>query len=304
MKTSTFTVKDHLGIENHVYLWEPETDPKALVHFLHGMAEHGARYERVAEKLTELGCVCIADDHHGHGKTAISMENLGQLPGTYKDLVHAIHLVSLKAKEKFPNLPFFLIGHSWGSLIGQYYIQNWGKEVSACVLSGTSGGQPLLGVSRFLAKSISLFRGKNRAAKLLDKFAFGAFAKEFDPRRTDFDWLSRDNNEVDKYIADPMCGYVCSNGFFVELMSLLQDIWNPAHEMQIPLDLPIYMIAGENDPVSNKTQTIKNLIDRYELLGIQDLSHKFYPEARHEVFNETNRDEVIEDLAIWIQEHL
>ncbi len=304
MKSSTFIVKDGLEVPIYVYLWEPEDNPRAIVHLIHGMAEHAARYERVAMELTKIGCVCIADDHHGHGKSVSSIEEAGKLPGNYLDIVNSVHLVTETAKEKFPNLPVFVVGHSWGSFLSQYYIQNWGNELKGCILSGTSGSQPMLGLSRFLAKTICKFKGKDSPAKLLDKFAFGAFAKVFKPPRTDFDWLSRDNDEVDKYIEDPFCGFLCSNGYFLELMNLLTDVWNPEHEKQIPVDLPIFFIAGELDPVSTQTTTIKQIIDRYELNGIQDISSKFYPEARHEVFNETNREEVLKDVSNWIADHL
>ena len=307
MQSSTFTYKDKDGIEIFVYKWQPEGAPKAAVQIAHGMAEHALRYERVAEHLTQAGYICYANDHRGHGKTAGDLEKTGSLgQGGWDSTVEDLKELTDYIKKENPNIPFFFLGHSWGSLMGQDYIQQWGNEIKGVILSGTNGSQSklLLFLGMLIAKS-QLKKGPEKRNEKLDNMTFGAFNKPYEPNaETKFQWLSRDQDEVNKYVEDPFCGFVCTTSYFVEVLKGLKKIWKKENELKIPKDLPILIIAGEKDPSSNMGKALDILIKRYEKYGIKNITKKIYKDARHEVFNEINRDEVFQDLVKWLDEHI
>ncbi|QEE15636.1 lysophospholipase [Promethearchaeum syntrophicum] len=306
MQSSTFTFKDKDDIEIFVYKWQPEGVPKAAVQIAHGMAEHALRYERVAEALTKSGYICYANDHRGHGKTAGDLEKTGSLgQGGWDSTVEDLKELTDYIKKENPDIPFFFLGHSWGSLMGQDYIQQWGKEIKGVILSGTNGSQSklLLFLGMLIAKS-QLKKGPEKRNEKLDDMTFGAFNKPYEPAETKFQWLSRDQDEVNKYVEDPYCGFVCTTSYFVEVLKGLKKIWKKKNEIKIPKDLPILILAGDKDPSSNMGKALDILIKRYEKYGIKNITKKIYKDARHEVFNEINRDEVIQDLVKWLDEHI
>lgn len=308
MQTTTFNFKDKDGIEIFVYKWQPDASPaKGIVQIAHGMAEHALRYERMAESLTKAGYICYANDHRGHGKTAGGLENTGYMgQGGWDSTVEDLkELTDYIKEENANNIPFFFLGHSWGSLMGQDYIQQWGDEISGAILSGTNGSQSklLLFLGSMIAKS-QLKKGPKKRNEKLDQMTFGAFNKPYEPAETKFQWLSRDQDEVNKYVEDPFCGFVCTTSFFVELLKGLKKIWKKENEQKIPKDLPILILAGEKDPTSNMSKNLEILIKRYEKYGIKNITKKIYKDARHEVFNEINRDEVFQDLIEWLDGHI
>ena len=308
MKSSTFTYKDQDDIEIFVYKWAPDLEPfKAALQLSHGLAEHAARYERVAEALTFAGYICYADDHRGHGKTAGDIENTGYLgPGGWDSTVKAQKILSDIIKKENPNISLFLIGHSWGSLMAQDYIQQWGHDLKGVILSGTNGymDENLLKLGKTITeKEIKKFGPLKRNEKL-DQLTFGTFNKPYEPAPTKFQWLSRDQNEVNKYVEDPYCGFISTTSLFDEILFGLAKIWKEENERKIPLNLPIFLISGSDDPSNERTKNLFKLIERYKNYGIKDLSYKIYDGARHEVFNETNREEVFKDLINWLDSHL
>jgi alpha-beta hydrolase superfamily lysophospholipase len=304
MKASESTFKDAYGDTIFYRKWLPESKPKALVVISHGMAEHSARYGRFAESLTSAAYAVYAIDHRGHGKTA----EYGVL-GHYADkdgftkVVDDLHELFSIASADTACDKKFLFGHSMGSFIAQSFIERFGAELSGCILSGTAGsGGPILGVGRFLAGVGCVFKGPRSKAPLLDTMSFGKFNDAFKPNRTKFDWLSRDNAEVDTYVADPLCGFVCTDGLFRDLLGALMKIHKEREIAKIPVSLPIYMFAGEKDPVGAATGSFKWLFDAYARLGVKDLKMRLYEGARHETLNETNRDEVTRDAIAWLND--
>ncbi len=308
MKSSTFTYADQDGVDIFVYKWEPDAAPKAAIQISHGLAEHAGRYDRLAKELTDNGYICYADDHRGHGKTAEDLSKAGVLgPGGWESTVKSLKMLTDIIKKENSSIPFFFIGHSWGSLMGQDYIQQWGSGLTGCVLSGSSGKQPfiitLLG--KLLAEREVKKIGAETPSPFLDKMTFGAFNKPYEPAKTKFQWLSRDQAEVDKYVEDPFCGFLCPAGISVELIYGITKIWKKENESKIPGDLPLFIIAGSEDAASNMTKSLKPLVTRYkEKWKIKDVTHKFYPGGRHEVFNEINREEVFNDVIGWLDSHL
>lgn len=302
MKSTEFSYIADDGKSVHVYAWAPEKAPKALVLIAHGMAEHAARYARLAGALTAAGYEVWAPDHRGHGKTASEGE-LGWLADKdgFQRVIADLYGLAGRFKSERPGKKLFLFAHSWGSFLGQGFMALHGGELAGCVLSGTAGdGGATVRVAGLLAAIGCAFKGQRAKAPLLDTMGFGAYNKAFEPVRTAFDWLSRDPVEVDKYVADPFCGFVCTYGFYRDLMGGLAWVHDKATMARIPASLPVLIIAGAKDPVGAASGSVARLRDAYERLGIADLTMKLYPDGRHEVMNDTCRDEAAADVVAWL----
>jgi alpha-beta hydrolase superfamily lysophospholipase len=306
MKSSTFTFKNSDNMDVFVYKWEPSGKPKAVVQISHGMAEHAARYERFAKALTAEGYAVYANDQRGHGKTAGTLDKAGiygPKDGFFAS-IDDLHTVTETIKKNHPKTPIFLFGHSLGAFLSQGYIARYGSELKGCILSAPPAGGALVAVGRFIARVVSLIYGRNTPSPTLDKMSFGAFNSAFKPNRTAFDWLSRDNDEVDKYVNDPWCGFICTAGFFFDMTSGIMDAHSSSRMAGIPKTLPIFFISGTNDPVAANGKSIEFLVNAYKALEIKDVQTKFYENTRHETLNEINRDEVTKDIIGWLKSHL
>jgi alpha-beta hydrolase superfamily lysophospholipase len=303
----------HDGIKIYLYRWLPEQEqkPKAILHIVHGMAEHALRYHHLAEKLTESGIEVWAADQRGHGKTANPEVNdigRGGLLGHCGDnnsiacVTADIHAINSEIRKNKPNIPIFLLGHSWGSFIVQNYIEySDDLKINGCILSGTKGpGGFIIMAGVPLMMLTATLRGQRKASRFAKSIADGAYNKPFKPNRTVFDWISRDEKEVDKYIADPQCGFLCSSGFYRDLLKLLYNIHRSDALARINRSLPVYVFSGSADPVGEMSKSPTALVNAYRKLGINDCEFVLYPGARHETLNETNREEVIENLLSWI----
>ncbi|MFX0081051.1 MAG: alpha/beta hydrolase [Candidatus Hodarchaeota archaeon] len=315
MKSSTFTFTDKDRIEIFVYKWEPDAEPKAVIQILHGLAEHAKRYTRVAEALCKEGYICYADDHRGHGLTAGDLTeatldgNAGVLGSNgWRGVVNDAHELSIITKKENPNLPLFLLGHSWGAMLTQDYIQEWGNEIQGCILSGTNGisDKSIREEGIKIAKGEIEKIGPTAPSTKLDNMSFKSINKRWqnEDGATGFEWLSRDKAEVQKYIDDPWCGFIGPATLWLELFKGNEKIYNPEYEKKIPKELPIYIISGTLDPVGNYSFGIIDIVNRFKNYGIKDVTHKLYKNARHELFNEINRNEVFEDLTSWLNSHL
>lgn len=308
MLHKNFTFRSDEGTEIYVYVWMPDKKDsvKGIVQIAHGMAETGARYERFANKLTANGYIVYINDHRGHGKTAKTVENIGYLAETegFKWLVEDLHKLSEIIQKENPNLPLFLFGHSMGSFVTQKYIMLYGQELKGAILSGSNGKQ---GIILNLARGVAGFevrkRGRRAKSEKLNKMSFGSYNKAFKPNRTEFDWLSKDNAEVDKYIDDPFCGSVFTGGFFYDFLTGLKEIENKSNIRSVSKELPIYIFSGEKDPVGKNGKGVIRLFKTYKEIGIEDVSYKLYKDGRHEMLNETNREEVMKDVIEWLDAH-
>jgi len=309
MKSTEMTFKADDGAEIFCHQWIPggKKSIKAAVQIAHGMAEHSKRYSRFAEALTKEGFAVYANDHRGHGQTAGSLENVGYFADEngWNLVVEDMRKLTQLIKNNHPDIPVFLFGHSMGSFLSRNYIFLYGNEIQGVILSGTGGDPGLLGkIGHFIAKRESRNKGKKFRSQLLDKMSFGKFNNAFKPNRTDFDWLSRDEAEVDKYVDDPYCGEVFTAGIYVDLLSGLAVINNFKNVQKVPKDLPIYLFSGDKDPVGNNTKGIKQVFKSYQKTGIKDVTCKFYKDGRHEMLNETNREEVFGDVITWLNGHI
>ena len=305
MNHSTFWLTANDRSRLYVNQWLPDGPAKAMIMLSHGMAEHSARYARLAESLCAAGYGLYAPDQRGHGRTA----DEGTL-GLYAEkdgwnkVVGDLASLNQHIGQQQPGLPIILLGHSMGSYIAQAYLLHHSASLDGAILSG-SNFQPVAlyraaGVIARLERARQGLRGRSA---LIDFLSFGSFNKAFKPNRTAFDWLSRDPLEVDKYINDPLCGFRCTNQLWIDLLGGLQQISKASNLAQIDPGLPIMIMGGECDPVS-EGKRLKSLAHALREAGCQNLQLNIYPQARHEVFNETNRDEVTADVLKWLDQAL
>jgi len=305
MHSSTFTLASADGLALYVYRWLPEATPKAVVQFAHGLVEHAGRYARLAKALTRSGYAVYAGDHRGHGRTAPAPDDLGffaERDGWHK-CVDDLWRLNRRIAADHPGLPIVLIGHSMGSLMAQHLVSEHGEALSGVVLAGSSGKPAGLSVAmRFIVWAERLRLGARGRSALVHSLIFGTFNRQFEPVRTAADWLSRDSAEVDKHLTDPLCRFRPALQFWIDLLDGLDETTKPARQACIPKQLPIYVIAGTRDPVGVNTKGVEQLLRAYYAAGLLRVTYRFYPEARHELFNETNRDEVTRELLAWLDE--
>lgn len=300
---STFRLAATDGADLFIYRWLPAGKPRAVVQIAHGLAEHAGRYSRLADALTRAGYAVYANDHRGHGHTAPSPEQLGFFgPGDGWDkCVDDLHLVNRLIASERPVTRIVMLGHSMGSSLALSFLCKYSGAVSGAVLSGASGQPtPLAHAGRLITRVEKLRLGTHGRSPLVHKLTFGEFNKRFLPARTDFDWLSRDPAEVDKYVADPLCGFHSSVQLWIDLL----DGWVQGVALScknIPKTFPILVISGRHDPVSGGCRQVEAMLKAWSDAGLKNVEHKFYPEARHEIFNETNREEVTQDLLTWLE---
>lgn len=306
MQEQTFTMSVSTELKLHVYQWLPEPKSPIIgsVLIAHGMCETAERYMRLAEQLTQDGYAVYAHDQRGHGLTAGELSKLGDTgKDGFNGMVKDILQLGEQIRQKHPDAPCFLMGHSMGSFIVQKIIIQHGTHFSGYILSGSNGPRGLLRMGKVVASLSMKLQGEKHRSILLNALTFGSFNKRISPVRTPFDWLSRDDEEVDKYINDPYCGAVCTTQFFRDFFSLLQEIQDPRQVRQVPANLPVYIFAGDQDPVGNYGKGIKQLAEIYRKQGLQDVNYKLYPGGRHEMLNEINREEVARDILNWLKQH-
>ena len=283
--------------------WRPEGDVLGVIQVFHGLGEHHKRYERFAGLATARGFAVIAHDHRGHGNHA---EELGHFAdrGGWQLLTDDGLLVNDMIGDQYPGLPIVLLGHSMGSYIAQYFSMQHDYRLTALVLSASTWpNKLLLFIGRLVARFEAMRHGIRGKSELLHKLGFGDFNKRFAPARTELDWLSRDAAEVDAYVSDPLCGGPYTCGLWLDLMGGLKAIGSNRALRQIRDDLPVLFTGGADDPVGGQ-QGITDLVMHYAKSDHNSLTTKIYPEGRHEMFNETNRDEFTADVLNWIEEQL
>jgi alpha-beta hydrolase superfamily lysophospholipase len=283
--------------------WEP-SDPsrvKAIFQIAHGMAEHGERYERFARFLASKGYAVFSNDHIGHGKSAASPEDLGYFgeKDGWIGFVSDAKLLTDKAKEKHPGVPVVFFGHSMGSFIARSYAEKFGSELAGAIFCGTSGINPAVGAGIMLAGIIAKLSGSRSKSELFNKMSFGGYNKRYDKVRTEFDWLSRDESEVDKYIADPLCGYIFTAVGYRDMFTILKNVSGKSWYKNVPSALPMLIISGKMDPVGEFGKGVKQVHKDLKDSGHCDVVLKLYDDARHELLNELNKDEVYKDILQW-----
>lgn len=287
------------SVERETHLWLPAGEPKAVIQIIHGMAEHIGRYEQTAKELNRAGYAVAGINLRGHGENAerkgwfADKNGWGRLLEDHREL-------TLQMRKRFPGKPLVLLGHSMGSFLAREYAIRWKGDMDALVLSGTGHYDKMLcGTGKVLA-SVS---PRKRPAHLVNSIAFTGNNKAFTPARTGFEWLCRDEKEVDAYVASPLCGFVFTGSAFRDFFGGLVKLCDTLRLESIRRDLPVLFISGDQDPVGQMGKGVKITAEEYRKAGISDVKVNLYPGARHELFHETNRDEAIRDLTGWLDRY-
>lgn len=261
------------------YRWAASGPVKAVLQISHGMGEHALRYIAPLQPLRAAGIAIYANDHRGHGRSAKTLGDFG--PGGFAAVVDDMARLSAIARREHPGKKLVLLGHSMGSFALQIYLLAHSGLIDGAVLSGSA--------------ALDLLPPADPSANGLE-----AFNKPFEPARTPFDWLSRDAAEVDKYVADPLCGFSVDQPSLMSIFAAAAPLFEPGALTRIRADLPLYLIAGDKDPLNGGLAFLTPLVERYRAAGLKDVTHDFYAGGRHEMLNETNRAEVVANLGRWI----
>lgn len=290
------------GLQIHCYHWPSLGATKAIVQISHGMAEHGGRYARFASALNGSGYGVYANDHRGHGKSIPKAQAPGHMADKdgWNKAVRDMFLLNQEIAKRHPGVPIILLGHSMGSFLTQQYMAEYGDSIVAAALSATNGPPGALGkVGQAITRLEKLRLGAEGHSAVMAGMTFKAFNKAFKPNRTEFDWLSRDAAEVDKYVADPLCGFDCSVATWIGMLDALTQVAGNSAVSKMNKAMPIYVFSGTADPVGENTKGVKRLLSVFEAHGFTGVIHKFYDGGRHELLNEINRDDVTNDFISW-----
>lgn len=303
MKKSTMKLASADGVHQlHVVMWEPQ-EIKAILQISHGMVEYVERYEAFARYLTQRGFLVVGNDHLGHGETAGCAEDLGYFcEEKSAAVVEDLHNVTLEMKKRYPDKPYFLFGHSMGSFMLRRYLMNYSHELTGAILAGTGRQKPLiLATAKLINGLVGLFKGERHRSKLMANLAFGTYNKRIPNRRSDNDWLTRDEKIVDLYNAHKHCIFIFTVNGNKTLFDALTYIQKKENIAKLPKDLPIFMVAGAEDPVGEYGKGVMDVYKSYRKHGMQDITLKLYENDRHEILNELDRDIVYEDIAKWLE---
>ena len=307
----SFTLKMDDGYEICLNRWQPDTEEeiKGVVQLHHGLAEHSLRYDRFGSILAENGYVLNAYDMRGHGRSAeLADKNGTGMFGKLADkngfdrAVSDLKAITDNLKKDFPGKKTILMGHSFGSFVSQGFIEEYGDTIDGCILCGTAGPQKVLVTCGLIAAHlITFFTGKNKCLPIMEKLSFGSYNDRIKPLRTNLDWLSKNELNVDMYIMDNWCGFPLTNSFFCSMTEGLNKIHKAKNMKKIPAKLPVYFIYGSDDPVGSYGKTINALYNIYKQNGIENLEIKEYLGDRHEILNEDDKEQVEKDILTWIE---
>ena len=302
MKNEKFTSFD--GTVLQCYLWNDVKNPKGVVQISHGMAEHARRYDNFATFLNRNGYIVYADDHRAHGLTSTKQSTKGvkgyHKGDIYMDTVKDEIAITDYLAEKY-GLPVVYLGHSYGSMLGQRYIEMPNKSCGAVLCGSANMKGAVLGLGSSIANMQYALLGGEKEGKLLNSLSFGSYNAKFKKDKTPFAWLSRDKEQVKKYIFDEQCGYTMSIAFFKFFFQGLKSSYKSDNLAGIDKNKPVAIFSGAQDPVGGAGKLVKKLYDMYKNPGVKDVTMKLYDGARHEILNETNNAEVYADFLAAIE---
>lgn len=289
-----------------LYLWQTDAPCRGVIQLVHGMAEHIARYDRLARALCAAGYTVAGHSHLGHGEDAREDELgfFGRKDG-WDHLVEDVHAAHEMLLKRFPGQRFAILGHSMGSFVTREYLLRYGGDLTAAVICGTGWFPgPLCSVARAAAALCGVFGGWQKPAPLVDRLMSKDNNKAFAPVRTPFDWLSRDTAEVDKYMADLRCGFLFTARGYYDMFTGLKSLSRLHRLAALPGNLPVLFISGDADPIGTQGKGVSTVAQQFRDAGVRDVTVRLYPGARHELFNETNRDEITAELIDWLNRHM
>ncbi len=286
-------------------LWLPACPPRGVVQIVHGVAEHMGRYEDTARFLTGHGFAVCGEDHLGHGRTASDGKYgyFGPKNG-WSLLVRDIAQLRQSMGQRFPKIPYFILGHSMGSFLTRTYLIQYPGTVHGAILSGTGQEAPaLVSMGQALSALLCRLKGPDYVSDLVYSLSLGNYNRPFRPNRTDSDWLSRDEASVDAFLADPLCGFHPTVGMFRDMLRGIRFIGAPCNAAKMDPSTPVLFLSGDRDPVGSMGAGVQRVAKLFTDAGCRSLSVKLYPGARHEILNEINRREVWDDLLHWLEKN-
>lgn len=297
------------GHRMYTYLFIPDIKPKAIVQIVHGLGEHAGRYKEIAEKLNKEGFLVCADDHRGFGRSTVSKDQMGHMADKngHELIIEDMKHLMVNTKADYPNLPYFMMGHSMGSFLTRGFLIKYHKDLNGAIIMGTRGKPK--GIET-LGKTIaniqkSLFGGRKRAY-LLDKLSVGGYGKKYFPKdKSDLAWLTSDKEEIkkaqeDEYFADKPA----SIETYVQLFELIDKISDKNNYSSMDKNFPILLISGDRDPVGDMGKGVKWVYEMYKSLGLNDVNISLYKDGRHEILNDVQRDDVANEIIAWLNTHM
>lgn len=293
--------------EIYAVKWIPEGMINGVFQIIHGMAEHIGRYEEFARFLTQQGILVTAHDQLGHGESVTDEKEIGYFADDHAAdiLIGDIHILREKVQAEYPDVPYFIMGHSMGSFLLRMYLMRHPDRLAGAVIMGT-GMQPSIALKfgRFVCRFLACFFKWHYKSRFITSIVIGGYNKKFAALHDGTSWLSRNVESNREYNESPKCGFMLTLNGYDTLFSLIQYIQDPVHMAQTPKDLPLLFVSGQDDPVGNFGKGVRNVCDRYKEEGCMDLTWKLYPDDRHEILNELDCDQVYRDIYDWIYAHM
>lgn len=296
----------------HAVAWIPDAPPVCILQIVHGMAEYIDRYDRFAQRMGKEGILVVGEDHLGHGLSVTGKNGETDHPLGYfcrRDaatvVVRDVHRLKKTMQERYPGVPYLIMGHSMGSFITRNYLCRYGSGIDGAVIMGT-GMQPrgMVKTAKVVAKLLGGLQGQKHVSRFMDKLAFGGYNKRIAEPKTAMDWLSRDEDEVRRYLEDPLCGFTFTLNGFATLFELIDRLYERENLSKMPVNLPVLFVAGDADPVGSYGAAVREVAESFRGLGMEQVECRLYPGMRHELVNETGREAVEEDILNWIKNRL
>ena len=306
MKNEFYFPSKDGNTEIHTIEWKPEGEVKAVLQLCHGMVEYIDRYDEFAQYLCRQGYYVVGNDHLGHGKSVQSKSEYGFFNEKYGNacVIGDIHTLRQRTEKKYPDVPYFMLGHSMGSLLLRQYMQMYGNGLQGAIIMGfvADKNKFTLMMGRRLCRLLAAFRGWHYRSKLVDNLAIGQYNKAFKPARTRADWVTSDQEKLDAYVADPLCSFVFTVNAYYHMFTGMLTLIKKESAYLIPKDLPVLVTAGADDPVGNFGKGVRKIYEQYKMAGMSDVTLRLYAGDRHELLNETDRSQVYKDLYDWLEE--
>lgn len=284
--------------------WIPDKEPIAILQISHGMVEFIDRYEDFAKFLCSKGFLVTGNDHLGHGESVNSKDDWGYFAehNGNEYVLKDLHELTKITKESYPNLPYFFLGHSMGSFYARQYLCEYGNELDAAIVMGT-GFAPMAAVKAGMAvcNAIALVKGWRYRSELVNNMACGSYNKKFEPARTHADWLTKDEKIVDWYVKEPKCSFLFTVNGYYNMFKGIGKLHDKKYLSNVPKELSILFVSGMDDPVGDFGKQVKESLQSLADVGVKDLAIKLYPNDRHEILNEIDRDKVYDDLYNWLE---
>ncbi len=291
----------------HGIVWRPEMDVKAVLQICHGMVEYIDRYNDFAQYLAERGVCVVGHDHLGHGKSVQSEEHLGFFHESHgnKYVITDIHRLRRMTEKDYAGVPYFMMGHSMGSFLLRQYLTMRAEGLAGAIIMGT-GYMPhgLLAAGQMVCRTIAAVKGWQYRSEFMNQLGMGGYNKQFEPSESTKDWITSDEEMRKKYEADPLCSFTFTVNGYYQMFEGMKVLTKKNAMDKIPGSLPVLFVSGAEDPVGSNGEGVARVFRKYERAGIQDVKMKLYPQSRHEILNESNREQVYEDLYQWMDDRI